>query len=1390
MKNIDELMAYLYSLDMKLWVEGERLRYRISKESLTPTLRAELAERKTEIITFLRQANLATHSHLPPIQLVPRDEELSLSFAQQRLWFITQMEGKSAPYNEFFEVNIKGPLKVAVLAQSLTEIVKRHEILRTSFPTKDGRPFQVIAPTQAVLLPVVDLRSLPEPEQRNNVRQLAIEDIQRPFDLVTGPLLRVSLLRLPDIETDHGNLMSNHVMRLTIHHIIADGWSKGVIIRELSILYTAFSQDQPSPLSPLPIQYADFAHWQRQWLTGELLETQLNYWRQQLADVPALLELPTDRPRPPLQTFRGNSQLFEINQELKQQLTQLSQQSGTTLFMTLFAAFVTLLSRYSGQEDIVVGSPIANRNRHEIESLIGFFVNTLVLRTHLSGNPSFIDLLAQVKQVALDAYAHQDVPFEQLVEVLQPERNLSHSPFFQVIFILQNAPMANLELPGLSLSINETEYATAKFDLTLSLEETAQGIKGQIEYNTDLFDATTITRMMGHFQTLLEGIVTHPEQRLSELPLLTEAERHQLLVKWNDTATDYPAEQCIHQLFEAQVEKTPDAVAVVFENQQLTYQALNARANQLAHYLQTLGVKPETLVSICLERSLEMVIGLLGILKAGGAYLPLDPVYPSARLAFMLEDAGVPVLLTQSSLTEGLPNTTAQVVCLDVEAEALSQLSAVNLRSGVEPTNLAYVIYTSGSTGKPKGVAVPHQAVNRLVFNTNYIQLESSDRIAQVSNVSFDAATFEIWGALLHGARLVGIAKDIALSPHEFTTSLRDQEITVLFLTTALFNQLAREVPLIFNQMRYILFGGEAVEPRWVSKILQHGPPQRLLHVYGPTENTTFSSWYLVKNVPEGAITIPIGGPISNTQLFVLDKHLQPTPIGVLGELHVGGAGLARGYLNRPDLTQEKFIPNPFSADSEARLYKTGDLVRYLPDGNIEYLSRVDNQVKIRGFRIELGEIEAVLAQFPSVRENVVIVHEVSQTDKRLVACIVANEGQVIDNTELRDFLTERLPNYMVPSTFVNLDTLPLTPNGKVDRRALSQLAMGSYQLSEKTFVAPRTPEEKQLADIWAELLKVERVGIHDNFFELGGHSLLVPQVVSRVRNTFSIGLPIPYLFKSPTVAGLAKHIKAIRYPHSSEMSKNECEFPILVPIQTQGLKRPLFCVVPGHGDIFALEGVSKHLGNDQPFFVIQAPYQDKKAPRPDVKELASRYLQEIRAIQNNGPYRLAGYCAGGTVAFEIAQQLQAQGQSIELLILLDTGFKISFWHKLFYKTALKAAPIFLPPRHENNSRNVRIFNNIFRDDGAVTHFLAACNYVPQPYQGRIVFVQGEESELKELGFPQQWEKVASGGLDFITVPGDHDSFVRSPNDQVLAQKLKDYLEQFEQQDNYRGEEE
>ncbi|MBG1270577.1 non-ribosomal peptide synthetase, partial [Nostoc sp. WHI] len=1067
--------------------------------------------------------------NIPPIEPISRDQVISLSFAQQRLWFLDQLEPNSASHNIPGAVRLEGQLNVAALEQSLSEIVRRHEALRTNFSIQDGQAIQIIHPPGDWQLTLIDWQHLPVSEQENQTQELAINEAQRPFDLATEPLLRVSLLVLSPTE---------HILLFCMHHIVSDGWSMGVFVQEIAALYSAFSQGQPSPLAELAIQYADFALWQRQWLQGLALQSQLDYWQKQLALAPALLELPTDRPRPAVQSFRGGQQSFTLPLELTSALNHLSRKQGVTLFMTLLAAFDTLLYRYTGQADILVGSPIANRNYSEIEGLIGFFVNTLVLRTDLSGNPSFGELLKRVREMTLAAYAHQDLPFEGLVEVLQPERNLSHTPVFQVMFALQNAPMSEMVLPELTLSSLILENQTAKFDLSLTLESTGDGLVGSWEYNTDLFEAATISRMTGHFQTLLSGIVAHPEQPISQLPLLTASEQEQLLFEWNDTQTEYPQDRCIHQLFEEQVERTPDAVAVVFADQQLTYRELNTRANQLAHYLQTLGVKPDVLVGICVERSLEMVVGVLGILKAGGAYVPLDPNYPAERLSYMLSDSQVSVLLTQQRLVEKLPQHQARVVCLDTDWNLISQNSEENSISVVQAGNLAYVIYTSGSTGKPKGVAVPHRAVNRLVFNTNYIQLDASDayggqlRIAQAANASFDAATFEIWGALLNGARLVGVTHNIALSPQEFAAYIREQEISVLFLTTALFNQLVSFVPQAFNTLRYLLFGGEAIDPRCVKEVLQNGGPQHLLHVYGPTESTTFSSWFLIEDVPETATNIPIGQPISNTQIYLLDQNLQPVPVGVPGELYIGGDGLAQGYLNRPELTQEKFIPNPFNQKEGARLYKTGDLARYLADGNIEYLGRIDHQVKIRGFRIELGEIETVLTQHDAVLQTVVVAHEDVAGNKRLVAYLITHAEEILTIAQLRQFLKEKLPEYMIPSVFVFLENLPLTANGKVDRRALPVPELRPEL--EVSFVAARTPIEQMLADIWADVLGVKQVGIHDNFFELGGHSLLGTQLISRIRSIFKVELPVRSLFEAATIAELSPYIQQLQQDISS----------------------------------------------------------------------------------------------------------------------------------------------------------------------------------------------------------------------------------------------------------------
>jgi amino acid adenylation domain-containing protein len=1061
----------------------------------------------------------------PPIVPIARSGKLPLSFAQERLWFLDQLEGQNAIYNIPATLRLSGELNVTALEQSFNEIIRRHEVLRTTVSMLNGQPVQVIAPSLTLKIPIINLQALSEIEQATQVQNLATEEAQRPFDLAKGPLVRVILLRLrPD----------EHVICVTQHHIVSDGWSTWIFIKEMTTLYEAFSKGQPSPLPELPIQYADFTLWQRQWLSGEVLEKQLNYWQQQLANVPPVLKLPTDHPRPSTLTFRGQLTHFTINEDITKQLKALSLRYETTLFMVLLAAYAVLLFRYSGQEDIVIGSPIANRNRKEIESLIGFFVNTLTLRFDLSGQPTFLELLKRVRQITLDAYTHQDTPFEQVVEAVQPERNMSHTPLFQVMFGLQNVPSDTLKLPELTVTPLAVESGTARCDLTLLMEETEQGLTGVLEYSTDLFEANTMARMIGHFETLLSSIADEPQQVITQLQLLTEAEQHQLVVEWNNTQTAYPYDLCIHQLFEAQVEQTPEAVAVVFANQQLTYQELNVQANQLAHWLHTVGVGPEVLVALCVERSLEMVIGLLGIVKAGGAYVPLDPDYPRERLAFMLEDARVSILLTQDKFAKDFDWISLkggmQVICLDTDWENfIAKESKYNLiNNGMTAENLAYVIYTSGSTGIPKGVAVSHRSINRLLFNTDYIKIESTDRIAQASNASFDAATFEIWGALLHGARLVGVNREVSISPPAFAAFLREQAISVLFLTTALFNQLAREIPHIFSVLQNLLFGGEAVDPTWVKTVLTNGPPQRLLHVYGPTENTTFSSWYLIEEVPTGATTIPIGRPIANSQIYILDAHLQPVPVGVPGELHIGGDGLARGYLNRPELTSEKFIPNPFSDDADSRLYKTGDLVRYRVDGNIEFLGRFDNQVKIRGFRIELGEIETVLTQHPAVLETVVIVREYQSNDKRLVAYIVSEQNVAVQSTpsELLRFLKEKLPDYMVPSALVMLDALPLNPNGKVDRNALPA---PENLVDEESYVAPRTPTEEILAGLFANILKLEQVGIHDDFFERGGHSLLATQLISRIRNTFSIELPLRQLFESPTIVDLAARIEAAR---------------------------------------------------------------------------------------------------------------------------------------------------------------------------------------------------------------------------------------------------------------------
>jgi amino acid adenylation domain-containing protein len=1084
---------------------------------LTPAQRLEL-------LKMARARKLVgDRSELPPIQPAGREGRLPLSFAQERLWFVDQLEPGSTVYNLPSALRLTGTLDVGALERALGEIVRRHEALRTVFAEVDGSPVQVVAPFGGFALPVEDLSGLDEADRDAAVGRRVGEEALQPFDLSAGPLFRALLLRLGAEE---------HVLLLAMHHIVSDAWSMGVLSREFSVLYTAYSEGRESPLPELAVQYADYAVWQREQLEGPVLDRQLAYWRERLAGAPELLELPTDHPRPAVQAHRGATVPVELSPELLEGLQALGRSEGATLYMVALAAFQVLLSKYSGSDDIVVGSPIAGRERDEVKGLIGFFVNTLVLRTDLSGDPSFREVLRRVREVTLGAYERQEVSFEKLVAELSPERSLGHSPLFQVSFTLDNAQGTGGRLAGLGVQGVETESEVAKFDLSLSLAETAQGLRGGLNYSTDLFERGTIERMLGHLARVMEQVAADADVRLSRLALAGPEERARVVVEWNRTERPYPRGVCIHELFDAQVRERPEAAALVWGEESLTYRELDARANQLANHLVRLGVGPDVRVGVLLERSAELIVSILAVLKAGGAYVPLDPGYPAERLRLMLADSSVRVLLSRGELAEVVEAGGLAVVRLDQAAGALASESAEAPRSGATPENLAYIVYTSGSTGKPKGVMVAHRHVVQLVVETDYVRFRPGDRVAQASNASFDALTFEAWGALMNGATLVGIPRDVLLSPAAFREMLREERITTLYQTTALLNQLSREQPDVFAPLREVLFGGQAADADSVRRLLKAGGPERLLHMYGPTETTAWCSWEQVTHVAEDALTVSVGRATGNQRIYLLDSVLDPVPVGVPGEAYVGGDGVVRGYLDRPGLTAERFLPDPFAAEPGARMYRTGDRLRWKADGRLEFIGRVDEQVKVRGFRIEPGEIEARLTAHAGVHEARVIVREDEPGEQRLVAYVVGEA----DAEALRAHLRESLPEYMVPAAFVALERIPLTPNGKLDVKALPAPDLAS---AEDRYVAPRTPVEEVLAGIWAEVLRLERVGVHDSFFELGGHSLLATRVVSRIRELLGAELPLRAFFEGPTVAELAGRVEELR----------RAELPVLPPV-------------------------------------------------------------------------------------------------------------------------------------------------------------------------------------------------------------------------------------------------
>ncbi|WP_396956092.1 amino acid adenylation domain-containing protein [Nitrosomonas sp.] len=1152
-----------------------------------------------------------------PLTAISRTSPLVLSFAQRRLWFLDRFGPNSAFYNMAGAIRLIGELDVGVLKRSLNEIVRRHEVLRTTFDVHDGQPVQVIAPVLELDIAVADLSQLSGDRRKNEVERYLVEEACRPFDLAIGPLVRATLLSL-GVSATSGH--TEHILLFSMHHIISDGWSTGILVREFVALYEAFKARQSSTLPELTIQYADYAAWQREWLQGDRLAHQLNYWKQQLAGAPAVLELPTDRPRPAVQSYLGANYRFTIPENITAQLKVLSQQEGTTLFMTLLTAFNVLLSRYSNQHDICIGTPVANRNRIEIEGLIGFFVSTLVLRIDLSGNPTFTQLLKKMKAVCLDAQAHQDLPFEKLVEELVPVRDMSRNPLFQVMFALQNVPETQWVIDGLQITPVEVDTGSAKFDLHLEITERHENLEALFNYNTDLFDESTIVRMAEHFQRLLEGVVSSPDKRLVDLPLLLDFERKQLL-DWNATEEAYPRNYCLHQLFEAQVEKSPDAIAVVFEDQQLTYAQLNAKANQLAHYLRAQGVGPEVLVGICMERSLEMVVGILGILKAGGAYLPIDPGYPRERIAFMLEDAQPVLNLIHTATREVLPEN-IPAVDMDAQWQAIAQCSEDNPLNLSRVQNLAYVIYTSGSTGKPKGAGLVHQGiVNRLEWMQQQYLLSINDRVLQKTPFGFDVSVWEFLWPLLTGAGLVVAPPEAHKDAMRVAQMIQDHKITIVhFVPSMLSAFLDMADVTICRSLRYVICSGEALSTSLQQKFFEKLPAQ-LHNLYGPTEASIDVTMWACEQGSETAV-VPIGRPIANTQIYLLDAFMNPVPVGVSGELYIGGVGLARGYQNRSTLTAERFIPNPFSKQLGERLYRTGDLARYRTDGNIEYLGRIDHQVKIRGFRIELEEIEASLLQLEQIKEAVVIVRDDSSEDKRLVAYITGNEP-VPDIEMLRTHLKTSLPDYMVPPAFVFLDSFPLTPNGKLDRKALPAPDI-SDQLTHG-YVAPRNPTEAILADIWAEVLGVEKVGIYDNFFELGGHSLLAITLIECIRKQ-GLHAEVRMLFSNPTISGFAaelSNVHAIEIPENLIPSQCELITPDMLPLVTltQAEINNIAKSIPGGmrniQDIYPLaplqEGILFHHLMDSE----SDPYLLSSLLAFDTREQLDSFLDTLQAVIN-----------------------------------------------------------------------------------------------------------------------------------------------------------------------------
>jgi amino acid adenylation domain-containing protein len=1306
-----------------------------------------------------------------------------LSDAQESVWFLEELNPGTAVYNNAYAYRLEGPLQLEALKRSIHELIQRHASLRTNFEIHDGQPLQIVRPELEIPFAVADLPDLDEAAQVQLALKIIKEEAGTPFHLDRDPLIRVRLIRLSD---------RDHILFIVIHHIVTDDWSMGIFETELGAYYNAIINGCLPELSPMETQYMDHAILERERLKSGSLQRQVAYWREKLQGVPPL-DLPTDHPRPPRQSFRGGSIGFDLPVELIHKLRQLGYQTNATLFMTLLSAFNILLSRYSGQDDILIGTAVANRNRRELEKLIGYLVNTVVIRTNLSDHLSFMELLKQVHLNTLEALMHQDLSLERLVKEIQIERDLSRNPLFQVLFIYHNAPSEPLAFNDLRVTHLQLDIRSAKVDLALTMDEEAGGLHGSVVFNADLYEASTIQRMIGHFKTLLEGIVANPEGEITLLPLLSEVERHQILDEWNQTAIDYPTGQCLHELVEAKSVSHPEKIAVIEGEAQFTYRDLNRQANALALVLKDLGVGPDMLTGLVLDRSLEFVTGVLAILKAGGAFVPFDPTQPSERLASMILDAKPKVMLTIRKYRDRVSDQGVRVICLDEEMPLPDARTEQNLPHLARTNNLCYVIYTSGSSGHPKGVMVEHASiVNFVHWWQRVCKVTGEDIMAANASPAFDASIWEIFGSLTAGATLDIMPENIRKSTRELWSWLVEHKITLIWLVTSLAVLALEENIPAGVRLRFLAVGGEML-PAAPAKI----PPFPLYNFYGPTEATIVSSMAEVD--PRTTHQPPIGKPIHNFRIYILDRQLNPVPVGIPGEICIAGAGLARGYLNDPTLTAARFVSDPFSRKAGDRLYRTGDLGYYQPDGQIAYLGRMDRQVKVRGYRIDLGEIESALKSHPGVKDAIAISAE--SDNARLVAYIIPRPDSIPTGGVLKEYLRHKLPDYMLPTAFIFISDFPLTLSGKIDRGTLP-LPEVVLNPERAAFRAPHTNLEQQLVKIWGSVLGVGQIGLDDDFFDLGGHSLAALRLVNVIRDQLGVAIPLEVIFQAPSVAGQAQWI---------QVGGREISWSPLVEVQPEGQKQPFFCVSPSVIDVVTYSNLAKYLDPEQPFYALYV--RKNRPPGEKVDEVVDeldRFIQEIRRIQPQGPYLLGGYSAGGKLAIETARRLNDRGEKVDQVVLFDSfapGYprmlpfvsprifralrvlrRIESYFWKFWVLDWRGKWDLASARHGPLLERLKVwFTNRYHElkrpippdpFGRLTSSEVKKSQLVKAYSGDITLIRASQGLLgvkpdHSLG----WDKWCHGKLQVIITPGDHEAILFGPRLPVVAKILQRCLD-------------